>query len=140
MLETGQTPSRAISITPDIERLIALGAPVAFSVSGGKDGETAVIECMKLLDRMGNKGEYLNVVGAGAKRRLEQRTRKDLDLPESVMTTSGLREFSLEALSAVTFGTKSKLDRDRNGPRVLTRRGISMSSRFRSSSVRRTGL
>lgn len=61
MLETGQTPSRAISITPDIERLIALGAPVAFSVSGGKDGETAVIECMKLLDRMGHKGERVIV-------------------------------------------------------------------------------
>ena len=47
---------RQVSITPEIEALIAQDAPVAFSISGGKDSDVAAIEGMRYLDARGHKG------------------------------------------------------------------------------------
>jgi 3'-phosphoadenosine 5'-phosphosulfate sulfotransferase (PAPS reductase)/FAD synthetase len=52
---------RLIATTPEIENAIANDAPVAFSVSGGKDGETAVLELMPYLDDRGHRGPRILV-------------------------------------------------------------------------------
>jgi 3'-phosphoadenosine 5'-phosphosulfate sulfotransferase (PAPS reductase)/FAD synthetase len=45
-----------IATTPEIEHLIAINAPVCFSVSGGKDSDTLVLETNEELDRRGHTG------------------------------------------------------------------------------------
>jgi 3'-phosphoadenosine 5'-phosphosulfate sulfotransferase (PAPS reductase)/FAD synthetase len=48
---------RKISTTSLIEALIAVDAPVAFGISGGKDSDAMVLDCMRHLDERGHKGE-----------------------------------------------------------------------------------
>ena len=53
------TPFPQLTITPDVIRLIDLGAPVAIGVSGGKDSDAAAIATNDELDRRGHTGPRL---------------------------------------------------------------------------------
>lgn len=48
--------NRTIAINPDIEALIAADAPIAFGLSGGKDGQAAASITTAYLDQVGHKG------------------------------------------------------------------------------------
>ena len=48
-----------IASTDEVDKLIALDAPVAIGVSGGKDSSAAALATIQYLDRMGHKGPRL---------------------------------------------------------------------------------
>lgn len=48
-----------IAITPDVRTALAEGAPVAFGVSGGKDGSAAASATVRALDELGHAGPRL---------------------------------------------------------------------------------
>ena len=51
-----ETATTAVATTPDIDRLIAAGAPVSIGVSGGKDSQAAAIATSAHLDQAGHRG------------------------------------------------------------------------------------
>jgi 3'-phosphoadenosine 5'-phosphosulfate sulfotransferase (PAPS reductase)/FAD synthetase len=54
-------PTDHVATTPDVDALLAGGAPVAVGVSGGKDSTVAAFETLAHLDRIGHTGPRLLV-------------------------------------------------------------------------------
>lgn len=50
------TPTTGVSLTGDVENLIASNAPVAIGVSGGKDSQAAALATFRYLDAVGHTG------------------------------------------------------------------------------------
>jgi 3'-phosphoadenosine 5'-phosphosulfate sulfotransferase (PAPS reductase)/FAD synthetase len=55
-LQQGGVVVTAVSTAPEIEALIAAGAPVAIGVSGGSDSQAAALATFAYLDRQGHSG------------------------------------------------------------------------------------
>lgn len=55
-LNTRGARARSVSVTPEIEQSLAVGAPVAIGVSGGKDSCAAALRTVEYLDAIGHSG------------------------------------------------------------------------------------